>query len=346
MNDGRIVAFPAMGPDYVESLYAAVEQSGGTVVDGVWSGRWLKQNLGRGDAVHIHWPSFLYKPDARGWSALHSFARFLLLLVIIRLRRARIFWTAHNLMPHVRSSPPFLDVLGRRTIIAVSTAIFVHGPEALNVLCSEFPRCRRKAVLIPHGHWIGRYGPRLERETARKMLGIPAEGCMYLLFGQCKPYKNLDGMIRAFFNAKDAEDTLVIAGSFSDERFEARIMEMASKDRNIIVRPGFVADEDVGVYLSAANVMCMPYREILTSGTAMLAMSYGLPTISVDRGYLRDVVTEENGLLIRPGDDSELEAAIREARKRPWDSKRIVELAGAHTFENAALTMLETIGGR
>jgi glycogen synthase len=100
--------------------------------------------------------------------------------------------------------------------------------------------------------------------------------------------------------------------------------------------PTYIPDNMVSTYLAASNTMCIPYREILTSGTAMLAMSYGLPLISIKRGFLEDVVSKSTGLLNEPNNDSELKEAMQNVIHIDWSAKDILEHAKKFTFYDAA----------
>jgi glycosyltransferase involved in cell wall biosynthesis len=86
----------------------------------------------------------------------------------------------------------------------------------------------------------------------------------------------------------------------------------------------------------ASDVMCIPYREILTSGTTMLSLSFGKPVISINRGFLRDVITESTGILVEPGDDHDLAKALCSVRKKRWNSEAIITHANCYTFDQAA----------
>src|SRR5688572_30291023 len=102
-----------IGPDaYTTCFYDALQLAGASVVNGDFSGRWVLAQRGRVDYIHIHWPSFLYQKP-RALDSLLGFARFVLLLALARLCGLRLVWTAHNLYPHERSRPAFLDQLGR-----------------------------------------------------------------------------------------------------------------------------------------------------------------------------------------------------------------------------------------
>ncbi len=56
------------------------------------------------------------------------------------------------------------------------------------------------------------------------------------------------------------------------------------------VHEGYVPDDRLDLFLNAADRVVLPYTEILTSGAAILAMSFGRPIIAPDRGALRDHV--------------------------------------------------------
>jgi beta-1,4-mannosyltransferase len=336
----RILAFPYQGIAYNDAFYAAVKAAGGEVMAGVWAGRWLLQNLRKDDVVHIHWPSFLYASEGKYPAVLRSFFRFLLLLAVIRLKTREIWWTAHNLLPHERCAIPVLDILSRKVIVEVASRIFVHGVEAEKVLVGRFPRAKAKCVRIPHGNWIDHYRHDRTRESARTALGLPKGAFIYLFFGQCKRYKNLDGLIKVFLPEASSNDLLLVAGKFSDESYLSEIVALANGDSRIRIDARFIPDDEVSSYFSASDAMCVPYREILTSGATMLALSFGKPVISINRGFLRDVMSRETGILIEPNDGRELANALRAIRERPWSGEAIIRHARRFSFTDAAKIFL------
>ena len=343
----RIIAFPHRGIAYNDAFYLAVEAAGAEVVTGVWAGRWLLKHLRRDDVVHIHWPSFLYTTGRAGGQTLRHFARFLVLLALTRVKGAQICWTAHNLMPHTRCVVPWLDVLARHIVIFLACRIFVHGTEAQAVLVERFPRSAAKCVRSPHGHWIDHYPRSPTAAHARASLGIPAEAFVYLFFGQCKPYKNLEGLIRVFLQVARDRDVLLVAGIFSDAHYLADIRRLVGDDPRVHLDVRYIPDDEVPLYLAASDVMTMPYREILTSGTAMLALSFGKPVISINRGFLRDVVLPAVGILVEAGDEQGLGHALIDIRKRTFSAEAIVQHARGYRFRDAAcifLTELTRIG--
>lgn len=339
----KIIAFPFDGIAYNDGLYAEFRAQGAEVIKGEWAGRWLLSNLNAGDVVHIHWPSFLYNSQGSFASILWSFFRFLILCSLVRIRTNQVWWTAHNLFPHVRCRIPILDAVARNVVIRLANCVFVHGHEAEKILLARFKIASGKTVLIPHGNWIGHYPACESRGQARSKLKLPDEVFIYLFFGQCKPYKNLEGLIKEFRKIARNDDMLLVAGSFSDQAYLASILALTEGDPRIRVDHGFVPDNVVSEYLMACDAMCMPYREILTSGTTMLALSYGRPVLSINRGFLRDTVSQECGVLVEPGDAESLADGLRLIRSKMWVTAEIVQAAERFTFFDAAKISLRCI---
>jgi glycosyltransferase involved in cell wall biosynthesis len=338
----KFVAFPKQPAPYCVCLYQALEADGATVLDGQWNFAWLRQHVARGDVVHLNWPSFLYSGGRRGIGVARRFAKFLLLMAWLRLRGARLWWTAHNLLPHERHRWPVLDVVARRVTIACAEHVFVHGEHARQVLVEAFPSAARKSRLISHGNWIAHYARAPERAAARRQLGLPEQAFVYLFLGQCRPYKNLGALVRAFSRLPGEHLRLVVAGTFSDAAYRQEIEALAAADPRVLLQPRYVDDAELPVFMGACDVMCLPYREILTSGSAMLALSFGRPVISIDRGFLRDVITDGAGLLIPAGDEAALQSALQDAQRAAWNEAHIVAQAQSHTFEGAARVLLRT----
>ncbi len=339
----RIIGFPTEGIAYNDSLYKEFNSQGIEVVNGVWAGRWLINNIRATDVIHIHWPSFFYISQGSTATILKSFFRFVILISIVRVRTNAIWWTAHNLYPHVRCRLPLIDNIARKIVIEFSKSVFVHGREAEEILISEFPKAGKKTLVIPHGNWIDHYPASGSQHHARSKLNLPASAFIYLLFGQCKPYKNIEGLIDAFREIANHDDILLIAGGFSDPNYLELILRLAAQDSRIRVDQGFIPDEKVSDYLMACSCLCMPYLEILTSGTTMLALSYGRPVLSINRGFLRDTVTEVCGVLVEPGDRDSLLAGLRSIRSKRWIEGEILLVAKKFTFYDAVKRSLSSL---
>ena len=334
----RFFAFPRREIDYTVLLYLALERCGVRVIEGIFSGLWLLKSLRRNDIVHFHWPSFYYAAKGRG-ASLVAAARWLAILALIRLRGARIVWTAHNLLPHDRSPLPEIDVLMRHVMILISTRVFVHGTHAADKFLQRFPSARRKTRIVPHGHFIEHFVPDESRAASRAALGLPQDAFVHLFIGLCKPYKNLEYLIEQFAKL-EGEDILLIVGKFTDPEYERRVRDMAALDPRVRIRAGFIPDEKIARHVIASDVVVAPYRDTLTSGTAILAISLARPIVSIALGHLLDVVTPTVGELYEADEPNGLSAAMARARQRRFDPDAILAHARTFDFSETARMML------
>lgn len=333
-----VAALTFDGNSYSEMFYPSLAARGWKVLAAESSGRWLLRHAAQLSHCHLQWPSFhYYRPGEPFSKRVFWLSRFIVLLILLRLRGVRIVWTAHNLYPHDGGKAVLSHRIARRTVVRLSSAIFVHGPTAEKILHAEFPASCGKTHRIPHGHWVGFYPDQISGDAARRKLGIRDGEFVYLFVGICKEYKNLELLIDAFQKLPLAASRLVIAGSFQSDAYFRRIRSLVEPlgDR-VILHPAFIPSAELQVFLRAADVVVLPYKEILTSGTAMLAMSFGKPVIAPSKGALLDLVNPEVGILLSTDCDRGLVTAMSKAASQPFDSQRIVSHARSFTWERAA----------
>ena len=339
---GAVYSFPHAGNSYTTALYATARRMGLDVREIDFSGRAILRNLGRGDTLHLHWPSFHYYDPASRGRTFYGLLRFVLIYSLLKLRGVRIVWTAHNLYPHDGAKHEWMHRVARRFVVRISQRIFVHGPTAAAIVSDEFGVPAQKLRVVPHGNWIGSYPNTVGRAEARSRLGLPADAHVFLFIGLCKPYKGLEALIDAM-RGLPAGAVLVIAGHFPFPAYQEEILARARAAGSDVVRvrPGWIVESDLQVYLNAANEVVLPYREILTSGAAMLAMSFGRPVIAPRLGSLVDLVGEGCGILFDSQDAGALPGALRTALARQFDSETILAAARACKWEETAGALAE-----
>jgi beta-1,4-mannosyltransferase len=79
--------------------------------------------------------------------------------------------------------------------------------------------------------------------------------------------------------------------------------------------------------MNAADIIVLPYRGVLTSGTAILAMSFGKPIIAPSIGCMPDVLDDKGSFLYDPLQKDSLIKAMKQALT--GELKRM----GEHNFE-------------
>lgn len=299
-----------------------MEADGVTVLEGDFSTAGLAR-IRAGDCVHLHWPSHLYSVGPSKLDYMRHYASFEWRLRRLHARGARIFWTAHNLYPHESSPLPGVDRRARQLVIGLAEAIFVHGPSAEAVLCTEFPAARGKCVRIELGGFADYYANDLSRTEARARLGLAEGEFAYLFLGQWRPYKNLPLLIETFARLPEPA-TLLIAGN-APARLAGEVQALAQRvgGGRVRVQPGRVPDDELQLWCKAADAMVLPYREILSSGAAVLALSFGCPVVAPRRGHLADLLGPESGIAYDPESPSGLLDALKTARRQPFNRQTI-----------------------
>jgi glycosyltransferase involved in cell wall biosynthesis len=265
------------------------------------------------------------------------------MLTLIRVRGLQLVWTVHNLHPHKPSTIRAFDRIARWLVTRVATKFFIHGAEAEAEAVRAYPIMAGRTVCIEHGHWVGYYPDTIKRHEARRKLGLADNEFVFLFIGLCQPYKNLHGLTAAFA-ALDAPAKLVIAGTFRDPSYEAKIRgDVARMDSRAQLYPGYVDDADMQIYLKACDIVVAPYLEILTSGTVMLAMSFGRPVIAPAKGFIKDVVTPGCGILYGSSDTQGLLDAMRTALTQRFDERAIRAHAASYDWVHTARTTREAL---
>ena len=273
--------------------------------------------LGRGPRIlHLHFFDELTQRPGRAATAIRSLL-FLALLALLRLRGVGLVWTAHNLEPHELHHPAW-GFLVYRMVARWSDALIAHSQAARLLLEARYGRLPH-CVVIPHGSYVGLYGPPCDRAASRAALGLLANGPVLLNLGTLRPYKNIEQLIDVFASLPpDARGTLLIAGAAKSEAYAAELRRRAALVPGVELRAIYIPDEELPAYLGAADVVVLPYRSLLTSGILLWALSYARPVVAPAFGPVRELVQEgQTGFLFAPGDADSLRAALARALAHP-----------------------------
>lgn len=286
----RVLAWPAYdnrtGNPYNRLLYEAVEDEG-VVVDEFTPERVL---TGTYDLWHMHWPEdFLGIRDLVG--ATTRVVGLLLLMLVARMRGMRIVWTIHNLGPHERRHPQ-LERLFWTFFIPQIDGFISLSEAGLGQAEARFPSLRDvSGFVVPHGHYRTAYPKGLSKEGARDRLGLATDDRVMLYVGRIRPYKNVSRLIRAFRRIEHERARLLVVGEPDDEVLRMTVAAEAAQDDRVLDELRFVPDDELPVYLSAADLVVLPYRDILHSGTALLALSFDRPILVPELGAMGELRT-------------------------------------------------------
>jgi beta-1,4-mannosyltransferase len=302
---------------YLDQLYAPMAALGMDVRRGRPRYDLPALLLGRGPRIlHLHFFDELTQRPSRAATATCSML-FLALLAVLRLRGVGLVWTAHNLEPHELHHPAW-GFLVYRLVARWSDAVIAHSQAARELLEARYGPLAR-CVVIPHGSYSGLYGPPRDHAASRAALGLPAGGPLLLNLGTLRPYKNIEQLIDVFATLPlDARGTLMIVGAAKSAAYADELRRRAEAVPGVELRAAYIRDEELPIYLAAADVVVLPYRSLLTSGILLWALSYARPVVAPAFGPVRELIQEgQTGFLFAPGDGDSLCAALMRALAHP-----------------------------
>ena len=302
---------------------------------------WLVDNRGRVDVLHLHWPSYMYNTDDM-YESVRRCAELVGHLTLARFLGYRVVWTVHNLYPHERPHPG-LDRLARLAITQLATALIVHCEYGRGQVAAHFHRTDG-IFTIPHGHFIDAYENSTSRVEARRKLGIAGDGFVYLFFGNVKRYKGVERLLEVFSRLPGEHLRLLLAAKLNSEYSAQLIAQARTGDPRILAHTAeFFPDEELQLFFNAADVMVLPFVDMLTSGSAITAMSFARPVIAPGIGCLPELLDDDSGITYDAKERNGLRRAMEEIRERDMSvcSESAFQRAKALSWEAIAERTLE-----
>ncbi|WP_122090648.1 glycosyltransferase family 4 protein [Halalkalicoccus subterraneus] len=304
----------------------------------------------RFDVLHLHWthPFFVVPSYSESRlegavqflrSALRAVA-FLLDVLVLKLLGVGLVWTVHNKHNHERHHVR-LDHAVSRVLSTLVDRITVSCPSAKETVVELFRADPETVLIIEEGNYIGSYPDEMSTAEARERLGIDPETFLFVFFGQIRPYKDVPGLLDAF-DELDFSAKLLVAGRPSDDELRERLVERLATMPDAAGVLEFVPDGEIQTYVNAADVLVLPYREIMTSGSVMLGLSFGKPLVAPRLGCIPALVGEQGAFLYSPTDSD----GLRDAMTAAYEAREGLDAMEEHSYERAAEFPWGPIGER
>jgi glycosyltransferase involved in cell wall biosynthesis len=278
-------------------------------------GTWISQ--GRPDVVHLHWiHDFL--GGSKGTPSARNVRWFDWQLRVLKAAGVRLVWTVHNLKGHESDGTDPNDAAAHRAIIERADAIILHcdyARDALVELYQPSAGARGRMHVLAHGSYVRQYDVDADQAAARSALGLPGHGTVFAFVGSIRGYKNVGELLDAFTSVGELgpDDRLLICGKPLPKKLGRQLEKLAAEDRRIVLRLDRLPEAELSRSLRAADAVVLPVRDILTSGSAILALSHGRPVIAPAMGCLPGTLPADATFLYDADDDGALAGAMREA---------------------------------
>ena len=271
------------------------------------------------DVVHVHWVNRLLLARNVPFTLLKSLL-FIAQLVLLKALGARVVWTVHNLTEHAQRVPR-TELAMRHLFVRTTDAGIVHCDSVVDLILDAYhlpDHYRDHFRVVPHGHYCDVYADEVSADAARRKLGVD-DAFTYVFFGRVSDYKNVPSLVRAFGSLDDPDARLVIAGSPASDAVASAVEQAAAGDSRVRTHLEFIPPEAVQYYMRTADVVVLPFQEILTSGSTILAMSFGNAVIVPDAGCVSAYVPEDGGFTFSDSDPDALARTIADVRQADTD---------------------------
>jgi GT2 family glycosyltransferase/glycosyltransferase involved in cell wall biosynthesis len=294
---------------YQSSLYssfAAFEVSSGDIDNAIRSAL-------SGDNVmfHLHWPEPLFSGAKSNDAMYRAGEIFLEKVSHFRNYGGKFAFTVHNVLPHDADKRDIWAWFFE-AVLKACDFIHIHSATAIAEMAKEYPVPARKCHVFPHGNYLGSYPMRQTGEEARQQLQLPQENTVFGFVGQLRAYKGLEKLLSSFEEIRRKNDhvDLLIAGKAVHPTPSGYWERVSIFKRSVTVHEGFVPDELLQTYFAASDVIVLPYENILTSGSVLLAASFGKPIIAPVLSTLAEVHDAGFSISYNPADPNGLSSAL------------------------------------
>jgi len=284
--------------------------------------------------IHIHWVNQLSPQNKNPIKTALKLFMIILDLLIVKIMRVKIIWSIHNKFTHECVNVKG-ELLLRRILAQFSNKLIIHCKQAKYELGKLYKVNEKKFVIIPHGHYIDYYNRRVNKRkiVCRRLLNLKKESTVFLFFGAVRQYKGIPKLLKSFDMIKHPKALLLVVGNPFDKELKEMIVSYSQTMSSLRYFLEFVPENEVYLYFNASDIVIIPFEKILTSGSMLLAMSFGKPIIAPLIGCLPAYLDEKGAFFYNQDDKYGLVKAIYKALNTP---KKELEKMGKHNYKKIA----------
>jgi glycosyltransferase involved in cell wall biosynthesis len=201
------------------------------------------------------------------WWTTARVVQNLAVVLALKLRGTPFSYFCHNVLPH-DANPLSRGIT--KNLLRLSDSHFVQGTSESELLKLLIPGSNPQQVA--HPIWA-------KAESAPKTI----VSNRFLFFGFIRPYKGIELLIQAIpLIDPNLSLEIMIAGEVWDKKLEARLVDLARRNPNVMLRLGFVPDDKLPGMFESSRAVLMPYLSATGSGVLNLAKQFSKPVIASD----------------------------------------------------------------
>ena len=269
-------------------------------VDDYWN------NYREYDIIHFQWPESLIK----GALNQEQYRKITEHIDLVK-SKCKIISTCHNLEPHY-SDNKYKNLL-YEYIYSKSDVIIHLGGYSHDCLKNKLPDVMHQ--IIPHHVYDDLYKFDLEKNAARKRLGIPKSANVLLCFGSFRNDEERKMVLKAFKETKLPDRYLLAPGFFKFRKniilgYKSFFKAIYYKFKRVHFVNHFIPDSKVEEYLCAADVLMIQRCKILNSGNLSLGFLAKKIVVGPETGNVGQILKVTGNPVFNPGDISSVVNSI------------------------------------
>lgn len=234
------------------------------------------------DLIIFHWPDEFYKHSLNTKSLISSYIRLIHLSIAHYFFGLSIVWVAHNIRPHDSSDQK--SPLRWKWFLKILSGSISLSRSGHRDLLKNYPSLRKKPALITsHGHYLDRA---ITPPNPSRSVYPPPIRMAHL--GVIRINKNLD-LLAEIISKSSLPIELTIKGNCNNQDLAETLSNISHFDDRVHFVNGHMTDEDLENSTDSADVIILPYGEILNSGALFYALSRYRPVIAPKCGSIPEI---------------------------------------------------------
>ncbi|MBK8805443.1 MAG: glycosyltransferase family 4 protein [Bacteroidales bacterium] len=270
--------------------------------------------------IHVQWFRF-------------PFFEGVIISFIGRICNKKIFYTAHDVLPHDKDNR--YNRILFWFIYRIQNVLIVHTEFIKERISNEFGISNTKIFVIKHGVYIRKKDDSISRLNAKIKYCISPNEFSILFFGNIVKYKGLNILLEAFKLLQNCGNfKLLIAGKVNpDYEVEMQRLRKEHDSNHIIYLLDYIPDNDIEFIFKASDVTVLPYLEASQSGVMFMSYAYGRPVIAPNLGGFKfDIIEGKTGFIFEVGCVNDLVNCVLKTRDLVINndedvSREIIEIA-------------------
>lgn len=251
------------------------------------------------------------KPDLVIFQWLHPYFGPCFFSLASMIRKAKIMYICHNVLPHERFP---MDKLITKVALKTGDYLIAHSQKDKKDAEEMLPKAKCRVNVHPAYNFFKMKD--MSRSDAREELGLKENQKVLLFFGLIREYKGLKHLLNAMPDIVDGLDDvkLLIAGEFcEDENAYLDIIKQHNLEDYIDIYGKHLPTNEVEKFFAACDLVVLPYESATQSGVIQVAYSFDKAVVATRVGGLPDVVEDgKTGYVVSPFQPKEIAEAVKD----------------------------------